>query len=443
MTRGLYSLLLRIALPFAVLAFLWRGWRSPAYRGSLRERLGLSMKTRADRPLWLHASSVGEVRALAVLVRALHRQEWPLLVTVGTPVGLGRARELFADLCAPAGEAFTLQAAPWDLPGAARRFLEASRPRGAIFMETELWPNLVGAADRARLPLVLVSARLSTRSLSRYLRFAPRLMRNTVRAVTAIGAQTEVDRSRFIQLGSDPATVTVMGNLKFDLTVDAAICARGARLREQWAQGRPLWVAGSTHPGEEADCIAAHHELLRRARAAGRALPQLALAPRRPERFAAVAQWLAAQELQVALSSRGVSSSADIVLIDEMGMLMDWYAAGDAAFVGGSLVPVGGHNLLEPAAVGRPVLAGPHQFNAPDVAAKLLETGGLQIVANAQDLATALDALFEDSTLARDRGEHAADAVAANRGAALRARAMISELMGAGTRAQAAAPASD
>jgi 3-deoxy-D-manno-octulosonic-acid transferase len=431
MPRWLYSLLLRLALPLAALLFLWRGWRSPAYRGSLRQRLGLSLQRRTDRPLWLHAASAGEVRALAVLVRALHSQGSPMLVTVGTPVGLARAREIFADLHASSGTTFAVQAAPWDLPGGARRFLNAIQPCGAVFIETELWPNLVAAARKAGIRLVLVSARLSTRSQARYLRFAPQLMHDTVRAFAAIGAQTEVDRARFIGLGAEPASVSVIGNLKFDLSVDAAIHARGAALRAQWAQGRPLWVAGSTHLGEEADCIAAQGELLRRARAAGRASPLLALVPRRPERFAAVAQWLAAQDMQVARASQGVAASADVVLVDAMGVLMDWYAAGDVAFVGGSLVPVGGHNLLEPAALGRPVIAGPNQFNAPEVAARLKEAGGLLIVADRQELAGAVDALLEDAPLAQGRGGHAAEAVAANRGAAMRARAMIAEMQGA------------
>jgi 3-deoxy-D-manno-octulosonic-acid transferase len=220
--------------------------------------------------------------------------------------------------------------------------------------------------------------------------------------------------------------------------VDAALPVRGVALRERWASGRQLWVAGSTHPGEEGECIAAHNALLRQARAAGRMAPLLALAPRRPERFTAVSQWLAAQELQVSRSSQGVASSPDVVLIDEMGSLMDWYAAADVAFVGGSMVPVGGHNLLEPASLGRPVLAGPHQFNAPEVAQQLRDAGGLVIVANAQELAAAVQALLQDETLAQERGSHAAQTVAANRGATMRARAMIAGLPG--PRASAAAP---
>ncbi|MEO6080534.1 MAG: 3-deoxy-D-manno-octulosonic acid transferase [Steroidobacteraceae bacterium] len=430
MSRWLYSQLLRVALPFAMLGFLWRRWRSPAYRGSLRERLGWSLQPRIDRPMWLHAASVGEVRALAALLRALHADATPLLVTVGTPTGLARAREMFADLCNPATgtQAITLQAAPWDLPGSVRRFLRAVRPRVAVFIETELWPNLVAGACRTGVPLVLVSARLSARSLGRYRRFAPQLMCDTVRAFTTIGAQSEADRARFIELGADATAVSVIGNLKFDLPTDINQAERGAALRARWAPQRSLWVAGSTHPGEEAQCIAAHHELLQRARAAGLALPLLALAPRRPERFAAVAHWLAAQGLQVARSSQHADAVAEIVLIDEMGVLTDWYAAGDVAFVGGSLVPVGGHNLLEPAALGKPVIAGPHGFSAPEVAQRLIEAGGLQVVTNAEQLAETLAALLEGSTLARERGALAAAAVAASRGAATRARALIAAL---------------
>jgi 3-deoxy-D-manno-octulosonic-acid transferase len=443
MSRWLYSQLLRVALPFAVLGFLWRGWRSPACRGSVRERLGWSLRSRADRPLWLHAASVGEVQALAALLRALHQDAVPLLLTVGTPTGLQRARALCADLCAAdtgASAALALQAAPWDLPGAVQRFLRAVQPRAAVFIETELWPNLVAGARHHGVPLVLVSARLSGRSLTRYRRFAPQLMRDTVRAFAAIGAQSEADRARFIALGADAAAVTVTGNLKFDLPVDAEQPARGAALRARWAQGRPLWVAGSTHPGEEDQCIAAHQELLQSARAAGRALPVLALAPRRPERFAAVARWLADQGLQMGRSSRhgadapaaGAGAAGDaaveVLLVDEMGVLTDWYAAADLAFVGGSMVPVGGHNLLEPAALGRPVLAGPHQFNAPEVAQWMVASGGLQIVTNARELAAAAAALLADSSLARACGANAAAAVAASSGATERVRALIAAL---------------
>jgi 3-deoxy-D-manno-octulosonic-acid transferase len=431
MPRWVYSLLLRLALPAALLAFLWRGWRERTYRGSVRQRLAWSLRARADRPLWLHAASVGEVRALAVLVRALHADSLPLLVTVGTPVGLARAGELFVDL-----PAVTVQAAPWDLPGAAQRFMRATQPSGAVFIETELWPNLIRACRRTGVPLTLVSARLSASSLRRYQLLAAGMMRDAVQAFGSIAAQSVIDRDRFIALGADPACVTVCGNVKFDLQLPADIDAQGTYLRSRWAAGRPVWVAGSTHAEEEAICVDAHRALLTSMRRAGQPPPLLVLAPRRPERFAAVARWLAAMDLKSARSSTDAGENADVLLLDVMGELLRWYAAGDVAFVGGSLVPFGGHNLLEPAALGKPVIAGPHCFNSPDSVALLSAGGALATVENASQLTRALEVLLGDAALAHARGARAAEVVAANRGAATRALAAI-----AATQCAATAPA--
>lgn len=423
MARRLYSLLLYLLLPFAIAGFLWRGWRSAACRGSLSERLGLRLSARPDRPLWLHAASVGELRALAALLHVM-TEDSPLLVTVGTPTGLARARELFAS-----EPRVSVQAAPWDLPGAVRRFLAATRPRAGVIIETELWPNLIACAHSRGVPMVLVSARLSPRSLRRYLRWAPGLMRATVRAFAAIGAQGEADRARLLQLGADAAKVRITGNLKFGALRGAGDARRGAALRAHCAASRPLWVAGSTHPGEEDVVLAAQQQLLARYRARGSTAPLLALAPRRPERFAQVDRWLAAAGLRharsTALPPPQESQAIEVVLVDQMGVLGDWYAAADAAFVGGSLVPVGGHNLLEPAVLGRPVLTGPHTFNAPEVAQSLLEAGGACMVRDAGELSAALAAWLGDSGLARHAGDHAAAAVAAHRGAAARSVALL------------------
>jgi 3-deoxy-D-manno-octulosonic-acid transferase len=446
MQRWLYSLLLRCALPLAAGSFLWRGWRHAAYRGSLRERLGYGLEPRADRPLWLHAASVGEVRALAPLLASLHADGVPLLVTAGTPTGLAMARELFRSMPRASGgeAALSVQAAPWDLPGAVTRFIAATRPRAGAFVETELWPNLVAAARRAGVPLALVSARLSARSLHRYRRWAPRLLRDTVQSFGAIGAQSEADARRFIELGAPVAAVTVIGNLKFDLPLAPDARARGAALRARWASARPLWVAGSTHPGEEEACLAAQRRLLERAQASGRAPPLLVLAPRRPERFESVAQALAQQGFTVTRSSQPAPDPvrADVLLVDQMGVLPDWYAACDAAFVGGSLVPVGGHNLLEPALPGKPVLAGPHQQNAPEVAAALAAAGGLHYVKDGEGIAAAVAALLEDRELARQQGERAAAAAAAQRGATARARSLLASLAPGSVTAPAAGPPS-
>lgn len=438
MPRMLYSLLLRALLPFAALWFKWRGWRHPAYRGSLRQRLGWRLPARGDAPLWLHAASIGELRALAALLPALPANAAPLLLTVSTPTGLARARELFGE-----DARIECRPLPWDLPGAVRRFLDAARPRAAVFIETELWPNLVDATRRRGVPLVLLSARLSPRSLRGYRRWLPRLMRDTVQAFAAIGAQAEADRDRFLELGAAPDRVRVTGNLKFDLPLDAGVSARGAALRTRWAPARPLWVAGSTHAGEEAVLVEAQQQLLAGTRAQAMPPPLLALVPRRPERFADVAAWLASRSLRHASSRQDAAqppaAGPDIVLVDEMGVLCDWYAAADAAFVGGSLVPVGGHNLLEPAALARPVLTGPQSFNAPDVARCLVEAGGAREVRSAGELVAALDAWLKDPAEAARCGARAAAAVAAHRGAAARNAALLAPLL---TAPAAAAPAS-
>jgi 3-deoxy-D-manno-octulosonic-acid transferase len=432
MSRGVYTFALRLLLPFAILWFLWRGWRYRAYRGRLRETLALRLAQRTDRPVWLHAASVGEVQALAAVLRGLAPLPAPLLLTVGTPTGLAHARDFYRDLLQSADARLVVQLAPWDLPGVAARFLQANRPRAAVFVETELWPNLLAACAHRQVPLLLISARISARSLHRYQRFAARMMHAAVRAFAVISAQSDADRQRFIALGAMPERVSVDGNLKFDLPLPADIGTQAATLRTGIG-ARPIWVAGSTHSGEEAICVNAHRRVLAAARAAGRPLPLLVLAPRRPERFAEVAQWLDSSGLQVGrISQPGGHHAApnEVLLLDTMGALLAWYAAADVAFVGGTLVPVGGHNLLEPAALGKPVIAGPHTFNSPEAATLLREAAALTTAADEPQLFSALQDLLGDAEQARASGARGAAVVAANRGAASRALALVAALAG-------------
>lgn len=429
MARLLYSLLLYIALPFAALRFLWTGWRDPSSRGSLRAQLGLGLVQRHDHPLWLHAASVGEVRSLAVLLRQLHRGGFTILLTVGTPTGLAQARQLYQDL-----ERVTLQAAVWDLPGAVQRFMRAIQPNAGLFVETELWPNLLHAAARGGVSLGLISARLSERSLRNYLRWAPGLMRDTVRAFMAIAAQTAADRERFLRLGADPDAVSIGGSLKAELSVPAGIHKLGAAWREQYAPGRPVWIAGSTHAGEETICIGAQRLLLASARQRRGRPPLLVLVPRHSQRFEEVARELAASGLTCARSTQFAEpepEDLEVLLVDEMGALLAWYAAGDVAFVGGSLVPVGGHNLLEPAMLAKPVLAGPHDANAPELARRLRDAGGLVVVANAAELVAALDALFGDPQRARFTGARASAGALAEESGSRRALEILRQLLAA------------
>jgi 3-deoxy-D-manno-octulosonic-acid transferase len=437
MARLLYTLLLALMLPLFIIWMKWRGWRNPVHRGSLRQRLALGLQQRQDRPLWLHAASVGEVQALSGLVRLLlkERPAQQLLITVGSPTGVARAVRLFAqDMQVRPGEQprVTVLLAPFDLPGIARRFLAANRPLAGAFVETELWPNMIAVASRAGVPLSMVSARVSERSTRGYLRFAPILLRHTLLHIGHIGTQSAADAQRFIRLGADPSRVQVTGNLKFDFPLPPDIEQQGQELRTRYAPGRPMWVAGSTHPGEEEICMVAQQDLVNRARAAGTSAPLLVLAPRRAERFDAVAIWLAGRGTRFARSSSPGTDpdSLDVLLVDTLGELLAFYAAGDVAFVGGSLVPVGGHNLLEPAALGKPTITGPHSFNSPDAARLLEEAHALLRVTDATTLADAIQKMLGDPESAAAYGQRAAAAVVANQGAAARALAMIARPIG-------------
>jgi 3-deoxy-D-manno-octulosonic-acid transferase len=263
---------------------------------------------------------------------------------------------------------------------------------------------MIAAAARADLPLVMVSARVSERSTRSYLRFTRGLLRQTVRRFQCIGTQSAADAQRFVRLGADPARVQVTGNLKFDFPVPEDIDERGHRLRMRYAPDRPLWVAGSTHPGEEEICLVAQRDLIDRARSAGTALPLLALAPRRAERFDPVAGWLEAQGVAFTRHSNAHQATGgampDLLLVDTLGELLAFYAACDVAFVGGSLVPVGGHNLLEPAALGKPTLTGP-QLQFAGAARLLDETDALLRVTDAKEMADSVGQLLARPPLPR------------------------------------------
>jgi 3-deoxy-D-manno-octulosonic-acid transferase len=435
MPRWLYTLLLCLLLPLALVMLAFRGWREPRRRMNLRARLGFGLAPERQARLWLHGASVGEVQAAAGLIRLL-RERHPslhLLLTSGTATGLARARLLYVDLLVPDATniaPLVLREAPFDLPGAVRRFLDAVAPCGVVLLETELWPNLVAAVAARGLPLAMVSARVSERSTRRYLRWARGLIGHMLRHVGFIGAQTQQDQQRFLRLGARASQVTVSGNLKFDFPLPEDIHSRGAALRALHAPLRPLWVAGSTHQGEEAQVIQAQHALMRQMPASSG--PLLVMAPRHPERFAAVSAWLQTQGLSFERRSaltpgEALAPQTSVLLLDTLGELLDWYAACDAAFVGGSLVPVGGHNLLEPAALAKPVLTGPHSFNAPEAAQLLEQVDALTRVTDGAALGQAVAALMSDPSAAQGRGERAAQAVQSNRGAAQRNLAALEE----------------
>jgi 3-deoxy-D-manno-octulosonic-acid transferase len=408
--RYLYSLLTYIAAPLFSLVLLFRGLRDRTYWHNFSERFGFGAAL--PQPcIWVHAVSVGEVQAAAALVNSLRElyPGIPIVVTTFTPTGAGRARVLFKDRA-------QVRYLPFDLPGAVRRFFKRIQPRIAVIFETELWPNLYHECGRRRVPLVLASARLSARSVDRYRRLGA-LFRETLAQGVVVAAQGEADATRFKALGSDPGNTHVTGNLKFDFSVPPDIAARGHALRAYYAAGRPVWVAGSTHGGGEEEALIEAQKIVR-----GK-LPGalLVIAPRHPNRFGEVAAQLVSRGVRFVRRSQvpasGAIETAEILLLDSLGELLDFYAGSDVAFVGGSLVPIGGHNLLEPAALGLPILTGPNTANSAEVARLLIERGAAAVVRNPQELADKVGALLADPATRARMGAQGRAFVDANKGA--------------------------
>ena len=408
--RYLYSLLTYLAAPLFSLVLLFRGLRDRTYWHNFRERYGFG-PVLSQPCIWVHAVSVGEVQAAAALVNSLRERypDIPLVVTTFTPTGAARARALFKDRA-------QVRYLPFDLPGAVRRFFNRIQPRIAVIFETELWPNLYHECGRQRVPLVLASARLSARSVDRYRRLGA-LFRETLAQGVVVAAQGEADATRFRALGSDPGNTHVTGNLKFDFSVPADIGERGRALRSYYASGRPVWVAGSTHGGGEEEALIEAQKLVR-GRHPG---ALLVMAPRHPNRFGEVASQLVSRGVRFMRRSQvpaaGAIAEAEILLLDSLGELLDFYAGSDVAFVGGSLVPIGGHNLLEPAALGLPILTGPNTSNSAEVARLLIERGAAQVVHNPQELADKVAALLADPNARELMGAQGRAFVDANKGA--------------------------
>ncbi|WP_199030341.1 lipid IV(A) 3-deoxy-D-manno-octulosonic acid transferase [Ralstonia sp. ASV6] len=425
MLRFLYRLLWRIALPLALLRLWWRGRKEPGYRQHVGERLGFyPSRANPDRPLlWVHAVSVGETRAAQPLIDALLARfpHHAVLLTHMTPTGRRTGAEFAAQRNGRVIQAYL----PYDLTGAVDRFLRHFQPRLGLLMETEIWPVLIERAYAAGVPMVLVNGRLSARSHRRTARLGD-AARETYAQLAAVLAQTPDDADRYRSLGVPRVRVT--GNLKFDITphVDQIMAGRVLREALHRPYGRVAWVAASTREGEEAlllDAWQAH-----RAQHVGRRHPLLILVPRHPQRFDEVAQLAERVGLRVArrsamtVSAAGMANDtglgeADVLLGDSMGEMALYYAAAEAAFIGGSLLPLGGQNLIEACAVGTPVVIGPHTFNFAQATRDAVAAGACIQVDDAAAVMRVIDTWLSDAD-ARETASRAALAFAATHGGA-------------------------
>lgn len=417
--RFFYNLLTYLLfIPYA-LYWLVRGLGNRTYFDRIGQRFGFGFPA-IERCIWIHAVSVGEVQASLPLIRVL-RDRFPertLLVTTVTPTGAARVKAVF-------GDAVEHCYIPFESTGAVNRFFGSVNPDAALIMETEIWPNLYRACGVRAVPLILVSARISPRSISGYRRLLP-LIRETLSHGIIIAAQSQSDADRFLSLGASAARTWVTGNIKFDVELPVDTLQKGAAFREKFIGDRPVWIAASTHDGEEQKVLAAHRALLEE-------FPDLLLilVPRHPERFSEVREQVQRSNFYVVSRTEGrvCQKTTSVFLGDTMGEVPMFYAASDIAFVGGSLVPVGGHNLLEPAAQALPVITGPQLFNAQDIADMFVEMQACRIVRNAAELAITVADLLNNPDKASEMGEKSRALLEQNKGALARLLVLLEPLL--------------
>lgn len=403
-----YTMIWYMLLPILWVLLWLRGRSAPDYRKRWNERLAYgAQKDTLSSCVWIHAVSVGETLAAAPMIEEL-LEKYPqtnFLLTTTTPTGSDRVKALF-------GDRVHHVYCPWDLPSAWRRFFNAYHPQLILIVETELWPNLMAKASKEAVPVWLVNGRLSEKSFNGYHRLRY-ITTPALQSYQGLLVQTQAEAERYRNLGVEPEKVHVTGSVKFDLQLSQEVQQKAAALRCDFGD-RPVWVAASTHEGEEEEVIVAHQQVLKQFSDA-----LLVLVPRHPERFKGVAELLHRENLQCARRSEGKipNGSEQVYLGDTMGELLMLYGAADLAFVGGSFAAIGGHNLLEPAAWEHPVLSGPTLFNFTRIAELLLESGALTIVENGQQLGAEVTRLFANQQEREEEGRAAAKVVAAHGGA--------------------------
>ena len=418
--RLFYTALLYLLTPFVLYRLAARGIKYHGYFARWRERFGFFADPCIENSIWIHAVSLGEVNAAVPLIEALMRRygDSPFVITTVTPTGSARVLQLFGD------RVFHVYL-PYDLTTAVRRFLDRIKPRLAVIMETEIWPNLFMTCSDRDIAIVIANARLSEKSLRGYWPIQP-LARRAIRCASFIAAQSASDGERLHALGAPSDKLAVVGNLKFDMSVPLDVIDHGREFRANAGADRPVWIAASTHEGEEMIVLKAHAEVLRR-------FPDalLLIAPRHPERFKALATACKAFGFRTATRSeeRNADRAKQCFVVDSMGELLRFYAAADVAFVGGSLVPVGGHNLLEPAALARPGIVGPHTFNFAEVTEDLIKAGAVLRIPDGEALGPAVVRLLSRDIERRTMGEAAHRVMERERGAVERTMTIVERVL--------------
>jgi 3-deoxy-D-manno-octulosonic-acid transferase len=409
--RLLYTAWVCLLLPFAWLRLIWRALREPGYARHMGERFGLYRSTPQRPVIWVHAVSVGETRAAAPLITRL-RERYPqhqILLTHMTPTGRATAENLF-------GDAVLVSYLPYDFPLAVARFLAHYRPVVGLIMETEVWPNLIFQAHRRGVPLWLINARLSEKSARSYARISG-LTRQSLQHLSGICAQTQADIDRLRALGAEH--IHLCGNVKFDVAPPEAMLARGRGWRQRF-RTRPVFLAASTREGEEALVLEAIERM---------AIPELlsVIVPRHPQRFDAVETLITSRALKVQRRSANtdIDAAVQVVLGDSMGEMFAYYAACDIAFIGGSLLPLGGQNLIEACTVGKPVIIGPHTFNFAEATEQAIAAGAALRVDDAEQLAQVVTRLFADPAERTRMGQAGLSFSQAHRGAVARILAIL------------------
>jgi len=419
--RFLYTIIFYLLLPFILLRLWIKNRQIPNGLQFWHERLGFALRPFSPGGIWVHAVSVGESLAAIPLIKLLQQRypETPIIVTNETKTGAERIR-------VEIGDSVTQLYFPYDLPLVLRRFFKALQPKLLILIETELWPNLLVSCQLYQVPVVLVNARLSERSAKSYRRILP-LMHKMLNSINLIAAQFQADAERFIALGFPAEKMRVTGSLKFDLTLPLSLTEQAQHWRKIWGENRPVWIAASTHPGEEEFILQAFTE-------ARRFFSDLLLVsiPRHVDRVPQLEQLYNSQTYKIIKRSdhnQSKMSSADIFIGDTMGELLIFYAAADLAFIGGSLVEKGGQNPLEPAAIGLPILTGPYTFNFATITEQLKQRHVEIQVTNAKELAEQVIALLSDPERRQQMSHEAKKFVAENKGSVLKQMQLIENLL--------------